>query len=128
MAAAPGLARRPPSLYGRADVVDTRAVDRLFDRAVGSADRRRGPQCTDHRGRMEACLVDARFRDQRHAAHQLGAGNRAAQHVRPAGAVPFACRQHRGQDNRACMDRGALERVVVILAMRRGTVDQRRAA
>ena len=42
------------------------------------------------------------------------------------GPVPLADRQHRRHDHRAGMDRTAFERVVEILAMDRGAVDQSR--
>ena len=38
--------------------------------------------------------------------------------------MPFAGRQHRRYDHRAGVDRTALERVVEILTMRRGAVDE----
>ena len=44
--------------------------------------------------------------------------------ARPSKIVPLASRQHRRHDDRAGMDRAAFERVVEILAVDRGAVDQ----
>ena len=81
----------------------------------------------EHRGRMEARLVHHLRRDEAEPAHQLDADRHALQRGLAVNAVPLADRQHRRHDHRAGMDRPALERVVEILAVRRGAVAEGRA-
>ena len=92
------------------------------------ADGGRRPHRAEHRGRVEARLVHHLRRNQAEPAHHLDADRDAcaAQPCRRA-AVSLADRQHRRHDHRAGVHRPALERVVEILAVRRGAVDERRA-
>ncbi len=77
-------------------------------------------------GRMKRGFVRGLRRDQAHAAHDLDA-HRDTLHDRRAGKpAMLGRRQHGGHDDGAGMHRSAFERVVVILAMRGGAVDQRR--
>ena len=92
------------------------------------ADGSRRAHRADHRSRMKPGPVDRRRRDQRHAAHQLGPRRDTAKRIRAGEPQPFGGRQDGGKNHRPGMDRRALERVVVILAMGGGAVDQRRTA
>ena len=74
---------------------------------------------------MEAGFVGQRRRHQAQPAHGLDADRDAEQRRAAVEIVPLAGRQHRRHDHRAGMDRAALERVVEILAVDRGAVDQR---
>ena len=76
---------------------------------------------------MEARLVHHLRRDQAEPAHDLDADRDAFERGLAAKAVSLADRQHRRNDHRAGMHRPALERVVEILAMRRGAVAEGRA-
>ena len=92
--------------------------------AERSTDPGGGAERADHRGRMEAGAMDRGRRDQREAAHQLGADDVAAQQVGARAAVALGGGEHRRQHHRAGMHRRALEAVVEVLAMRRGAVDE----
>ena len=62
------------------------------------------------------------------AAHELAAHRHAAQRILAGDLFPLADREHRRHDHRAGVHRAALEGVVEVLAVRRGAVDERRAA
>ena len=121
------------------------ALGEIFDDARGLApgDAERGdglsggkPECggdgagggerAQHRGRMEPRAVDRDRRNQREPAHQLRPDHDAAQEILPAAPLPLAGGEHGRDDDGAGMDGAALERVVVILAMGGGAVDERR--
>ena len=88
---------------------------------------RGGANGAEHRGGMEARLVNARGSDEASAAHELDADRDAGERVRALQLVSLRHRQHRGNDHRAGVHRPAFERVVEILAVRGGAVHERRA-
>src|SRR5687768_2541170 len=67
------------------------------------------------------------WRHEAEAAQQLCARDDAKQEPRAVEAFALTGRQHRRHDDRSRMHGTALERVVVILAVGRGAVDERRA-
>ncbi len=81
----------------------------------------------ENRGRMEAGLVHGFGHHKAEAAQHLGADGNPDQRHAAVGIMPLAGGEHRRHDHRAGMHRAALERVVEILAMRRGAVDKGRA-
>ena len=91
------------------------------------ADAGRRAHGAEHRGRMKAGLVGERRRDEAEPAHGLDADRDAEQRRAAVELVPLAGRQHRRHDHGAGMHRPALERVVEILAVDRGAVDERGA-
>ena len=88
------------------------------------ADARRRPHHPENSGRMKAGLVHCLRNHGAQSAHHLGADGNAEQGSAAFRTVPLAGRQHRRYDYRAGMHRTALERVVEILTMRRGAVDE----
>ena len=73
---------------------------------------------------MKAGLVDRFGHHQAQATEHFGADRNPEQRHPAIGIVPFARRQHRRHDHRTGMHRTTLERIVEILAMRRGAVDE----
>ena len=71
-------------------------------------------------------MCDSLRRDEAHAAHQLDAGGDALDDGVAGEPAMLGGREHSGHDDRAGMHRAAFERVVVILAVRRRAVDERR--
>ena len=88
------------------------------------ADAGRRAHRAEDRGRMEAGLVHGLRHHEAEPAQHLGADGNPDQRHAAVGIVPLAGREHRRHDHRAGMDRAAFERVVEILAMRRGAVDE----
>ena len=76
---------------------------------------------------MEAGVVRRHRRHQAEPAQQLRPGDDADEQAVAAEPFPLARGEHRGDDDGAGMDRPALERVVEVLAVRGGAVDERRA-
>jgi hypothetical protein len=79
---------------------------------------------TEHGGRMKARLVHGFRHDQAEAAKDFGADGNPCQRHPAIGIVPLAGRQHRRHDHGTGMHRPALKRVIKILAMRGGAVDE----
>ena len=106
-------------------------AERIHDAAAVEPQRRRHAgrrrQRTEHGGRVKARLVDQFWRDEAQPAHGLDADRDAAQRRGALGAVALAGGEHRRHDDGAGMHRAAFKRVVEILAMDGGAVDQRRA-
>jgi hypothetical protein len=106
---------------------DAHRVDQLLRiQAQRRADAGRRADRTEHRGRMEARLVHEFRRDQAHAADHLGAHGEPAAQVGTRQAMALRRRQQGGHHHRARMRRTALEGVVVVLAVGRRAVAQRR--
>src|ERR1041384_5025158 len=76
---------------------------------------------------MEARLVHRLRHHEAQAAQHFHADRNAFERRRPIRIVPLAGGKHRRHDHRAGVHRPTLERVVEILAVHRGAVDQRRA-
>ena len=89
----------------------------------GDADGCRGR--AENRGRMKARFVRSLGRDEAHAAHDLDAGGDAFDDGVAGEAAMLGRREHGRNDDRAGVHRPAFEGVVVILAVRRGAVDER---
>ena len=101
-------------------------VDELLRRqAQRRADAGGGRDGAQHRGRMEARLVDGLGHDQAEPAHRLDADGDAVERIRAGDAVALGDRQHGRHDDDAGMHRTAFEGVVEILAMRGKAVQQR---
>ena len=81
----------------------------------------------EHRGRMEARVVDALRRDQASAAHELDADGDAGERVAPLETLAFRHRQDRRHDHRTGVHRSAFEGVVEVFAVRRGAIHERGA-
>ena len=93
----------------------------------GGADAGGRAHRAENRGRMKARLVHGFRHHEAEATEHFGADRNPDQRHAAIRIVPLAGRQHRRHDHRAGMHRTAFKRVVKILAMRRGTVDERRA-
>ena len=89
------------------------------------ADAGCGAHGAEHGGRMKARFVGECRRHGAEPAHGFDADGDAKQRRASVEIVPLAGRQHRRHDHRAGMNRAAFERVVKILAVDRGAVDQR---
>ena len=119
------------------------ALGQIFDDAAGHAagDAERiddlpgieAKRCADaggrahraeDRGRMEARLVDGLRHHEAQPAQHFGADRDPDQRHAAVGIVPLAGGEHRRHDHRAGMHRAAFKRVVEILAMRGGAVDE----
>ena len=74
---------------------------------------------------MKARLVNTGRCDPAQAARDLRSDRQSAQQVGARQPMPLASRQHRGNDHRSCVNGPALESVVEVLAVRRGSVDER---
>ena len=81
----------------------------------------------ENRGRMKAGLVDGLRHHEAQPAQHFGADRNPDQRHAAIRIMPLAGGEHRRHDHRAGMHRAALERVVEILAMRGGAVDESRA-
>ena len=88
------------------------------------ADAGRRAHRAKNRGRMKACLVHGLRHHEAQPAKHFGADGNADQRHAPVGIVPLAGREHGRHDDSAGMHRAALKRVVKILAMRGGAVDE----
>ena len=77
--------------------------------------------------RMKSGLVHGLRHNEAETAEHLGAHRNPRQRHAAIRIVPLARSEHRRHDDRTGMDRPALESIVEILAMRRGTVDKGRA-
>ena len=89
------------------------------------ADAGRGAHGAEHGSRMKARFVGERRRHGAQPAHSLNADGNAEKRGTSIQGVPLTSRQHRRDDDRAGMNRTALECVVEIFAMDRRAVDQR---
>ena len=78
----------------------------------------------EDRGRMEAGLVNGLRRHEAQPAQHFGADGDPDQRHAAIRIVPLAGGKHRRHDHGAGMHRAALKRVVEILAMRGGAVDE----
>ena len=94
---------------------------RVAERPPDAGGRAEG---AEHRGRMESRAMDRGRRDQRHAAHQLGAHHDPEMRIGSAPAETFARGQYRRHDHRARMDRCSFEAVVEILAVGGCAIDE----
>ena len=92
----------------------------------GDPDGEGGCERAEDRGRVEARFVDRLRRDEAEPAKHLHAGRHAEQDALAGKLVALGRGENGGHDHRARMDRAAFERVVVILAMRRRAVEERR--
>jgi hypothetical protein len=91
------------------------------ERRADAGRRAHGPE---DRGRVKARLVHGLRHHHAEPADHLSADGDAQQRRAPIGIVALASRQHRRYDHRAGMHGPALERVVEILAVRGGAVDE----
>ena len=104
---------------------DAERVDDLFCvKAQRRADAGRGAHRAENRRRVKARLVHRLRHHHAEPAQHLAAHRDPDQRHAAVRIVPFARGQHGGHDDGAGMDGAALERVVEILAMRRGAVDE----
>ena len=102
-------------------------IDELARRKLQcGADAGRGAHRAEHGGGMKSGFVGERRRNERQPAHRLDADSEAEQRRFAVAAVALAGREHRRHDDGAGMDRAALERIVEILAVDGGAVDERR--
>ena len=92
--------------------------------ASDSAGRR---ERAKHRRRMKAGAMGGLGCDQTEAAQQLSTRDETKEAPVTAELLPFARRQYRWDNDGPGVNGPTLERIVVILAMRSGTVDERRA-
>ena len=103
-------------------------AERIDDAGAVKTERRRDARGrrhgAEHRGRVKTRLVHAFGRDEAQPAHGFDAGRDADERGAAVRAMPLARRQHRRHDDGAGMHRPALERVVEILAMGGGAVDE----
>ena len=107
---------------------DAERIDDLHGvKAERRADAGGGPHRAENRGRMKARLVHGLRHHEAQTAKHFGADRDPDQRHAAVGIVPLAGGEHRRHDHGAGMHRAALERVVKILAMRRGAVDEGRA-
>ena len=90
------------------------------------ADTGRGAHRAEHGGGMESGFVDERRRNERQPAHRFDADGDAMERRVAVALMALAGREHRRHDDRAGMDRAALERIVEILTVDGGAVDERR--
>jgi hypothetical protein len=105
---------------------DAERVDDLRRRsAKRRADAGGGSKRAEHAGRMKSRVVDRLGLDQRKPANRFHADRDAQARRFAVAAEAFACGEHRGHDDRTAVDRTAFERVVEVLAMRGGSVDER---
>ena len=114
----------PEAMLPAMPSADAIAAGRQPQRRADRAGRR---ERAEHRRRMEPRLVRRHGRHQAEAAQQLRAGDDAGEQPVAAEPFPLARGQHRRHDDGARVHRTALERIVVVLAVRRGAVDERRA-
>ena len=91
----------------------------------GAAGGRRGGERAEHRGRMEAGLVDRLRGDEAAAAQDLDPDRQPLHDVAAGEAALLGQGEQRRHDHGAGMDGPALEGVVEILAMRGRAVDER---
>ena len=88
------------------------------------ADAGRRAHRAEDRGRMKAGLVDGFRHHEAQPAQHFGADGDPDQRHAAIGIMPLAGGEHGRHDHRAGMHRAAFERVVEILAMRGGAVDE----
>ena len=107
---------------------NTECIDDLprVEAERGADTRGRAHRAKD-RGRMEAGLVHRLGHDEAEAAQHLGADRNTDQRHAAVRIVPLAGREHGRHDDGPGMHGATLERVVEILAMRGGAVDEGRA-
>ena len=132
--------RRPTGMHP----LGPRAFSQIFDdprgHAAGDTDRidplrrrqahrgghtRCGAQRAENRSRMKARLMDPLGRDQAKPAHDFAPDRDARNEIFAGQSMALGRGEHCRNDCSAGMDRAAFERVVVVLAVRRGAVDQR---
>ena len=103
-------------------------AERIDDLSGVEAERRADTGGRAHRaedrGRMKAGLVDGLRHHEAQPAQHFGADRDPDQRHPAVGVMPLAGREHRRHDHGAGMHRPALERVVKVLAMRGGAVDE----
>ena len=87
---------------------------------------RRRAERAEHRGRMKPRLVHALGRHQAQTAHELTTDRDATSCAAPRETVLLGRGEHSRDDHRAGVHRAALEGIVVVLAVRRRAIAQRR--
>ena len=104
---------------------DAERIDELRRRSAerGTDPDGRGER-PEHAGRMKARVVDRLRPHQREPAQGLDTHRDAEPRSRTVAAEALARGEHRRHDDRAAVHRAAFERVVEVLAVRRGAVDQ----
>ena len=104
-----------------------RRGDRLRRQAKRRSDRPGCRKRTEHGRRMEPGVVCGHRRHETEAAHQLDAGHDADEQPVASQPLALARRNNRRNDHRAGVHGTAFERIVEILAMGGGAVDEGRA-